>query len=163
MMKKRIISMLLVFCMVVTMVPGQIFASDLKAPEQPKQEATNPFTDVSKKDWYYDSVMYALRNGLFMGTSDTDFSPDGTMTRAMFVTVLGRIAEINLGEYEKASEFTDVAAGSYYGPYVRWATEKGITSGIGKGRFDPNGLVTREQMAALLVRFLMPIISHIRR
>ena len=100
---------------------GQAFA---KEPEHGAAAArsSHPFTDVSKKDWYYDSVMYALRNGLFMGTSYTAFSPDGTMTRAMFVTVLGRIAEIDSGEYDKDSEFTDVVAGSYYEPYVRLAT-----------------------------------------
>lgn len=152
-MTKRIISMILILCMVVGMVPVQVFAAEPETTWQQVQETTNPFQDVSEKDWYYDSVMYALENGLLTGTSDTAFSPESTMTRAMFVTVLGRIAEIDLTEYGNPSAFTDVAPGSYYAPYVQWATEKSITSGIGDGRFDPNGLVTREQMATMLVRF----------
>lgn len=145
--------MILILCMVVGMVPVQVFAAEPETTWQQVQETTNPFQDVSEKDWYYDSVMYALENGLLTGTSDTAFSPESTMTRAMFVTVLGRIAEIDLTEYGNPSAFTDVAPGSYYAPYVQWATEKSITSGIGDGRFDPNGLVTREQMATMLVRF----------
>lgn len=152
-MNKRIISMLLVVCMVITMLPVQLFAIELKTQGQLKHEAVNPFSDVTEADWYYDSVMYAYKNGLFKGTSETDFYPNGTMTRAMYVTVMGRIAEIDISEYDKAPEFTDVKAGSYYAPYVRWATEKGITYGVGNGLFNPNGFVTRQQMAALTLRF----------
>ncbi|MEA4961123.1 InlB B-repeat-containing protein [Lutispora sp.] len=150
---KRIISMLLVFCMVMSMLPLQVLAEDLGKQPQAAQEAVNPFSDVSKTDWYYDSVMYAYQNNLFSGTSESTFSPNGTMTRGMFVTVMGRMAEIDLNAYSKAPEFTDVAAGSYYAPYVQWAIEKGITFGIGGGLFDPDGFVTRQQMAALIVRF----------
>lgn len=161
---KRIISMLLVLCMLGAVVSVQAFAKEhvstrksaeetVTTLQQGQKNITNPFKDVSESDWYYDSVMYALKNGLLMGTGDDTFSPGGTMTRAMFVTLLGRIAKIDAAEYSNGSVFTDVVPGSYYEPYVKWASEKGITSGIGNGMFDPNGLVTREQMAAFLVRY----------
>lgn len=113
----------------------------------------NPFSDVKETDWFYEPVMYALQNGLFEGISDTIFSPQGFMTRAMYVTVMGRIAEINLDDYKGSTEFSDVPVDSWYAPFVKWAKEEGITTGIGSGKFNPDGLITREQMATLIVRF----------
>ena len=55
-------------------------------------DTANPFEDVKQGSWYYDAVQYVRVNGLFYGTSETAFTPDGTMTRGMFVTVLGRMA-----------------------------------------------------------------------
>lgn len=145
--------MFLVLCMVINMIPIQAFSVEPETTLQELPEIINPFKDVSKSDWYYDSVMYAYKNGLLMGTSENTFSPNGTMTRAMFVTILGRIAKVDLSAYSNESAFIDVVSGSYYEPYVQWATKNGITSGIGNGKFNPSGIVTREQMATFLVRF----------
>ena len=156
-MKKRLISMLLVVCMVLTMLPVGAMAAEInsgQAPEAPTAtEVRNPFADVKTGDWFYESVMYVLQNELFKGVSNTKFDPTGTMTRSMYVTVMGRIAEIDPAQYTGNGGFSDVQAGSWYGPYVVWAKEKGITGGVGGGRFTPDGLVTREQMAAMTVRF----------
>jgi uncharacterized repeat protein (TIGR02543 family) len=135
--------------MTISLLPLQALAED-KAPEA---AVVNPFTDVAATDWYYDSVLYAYQHGLFGGTGEKSFSPNGTMTRAMYVTVMGRMAEIDLSVYNKAPAFTDVAAGSYYAPYVQWAMEKGITSGTASGLFDPDGFVTRQQMATFIMRY----------
>ncbi len=159
MMKKRLISILLALCMLLTMLPVQVLAtlteSKPTAAEQTTgaQPVSNPFSDVQESDWFYSSAMYALQNGLFNGTSETSFSPQGTMTRAMYVTVMGRIAGIDPADYSGGSNFSDVPANSWYAPYVNWAQQSNITSGVGNGRFDPDGLVTREQMAAMTVRF----------
>lgn len=149
-MRKRLVAMLLVVCIVVSLLPTAAFAKN-ETKEKPPIE--NPFSDVSERDWYYKNVMYAIENGLFNGTSDTAFSPQGTMTRGMYVTVMGRIAEIDAKDYKGNGNYSDVSENAYYAPYVLWATKKGIAGGVGNGKFDPNGLVTREQMAALTVRF----------
>jgi len=83
--------------------------------------------------------------------SDTKFDPNGTMTRAMFVTVLGRLAGIDATA--TSSSFDDVADGLWYTPYVDWAAQNGITSGKGNNKFDPNGEITRQEMAVMLLRY----------
>ncbi|WP_152679759.1 S-layer homology domain-containing protein [Paenibacillus sp. IHB B 3415] len=111
------------------------------------------FNDVKSSDWFYAAANYVQLNGLFNGTGQDNFSPQGTMTRAMFVTVLGRIAEVDVTKYTEAA-FADVQAGSWYAPYVGWAVESGITSGTGTNSFSPEATLTREQMATFTVRFL---------
>ena len=72
------------------------------------------------------------------------------MTRAMLVTVLWRYA----GRPEAGKNpFTDVPAGQWYTEAVTWAAENGVVSGVGNGRFAPNGNITREQMASILFRY----------
>ena len=84
------------------------------------------------------------------GTSATQFSPDGTTTRGMIVTILHRLE----GEpAAAASSFTDVAAGSYYEDAVNWAAANGIVNGVSETSFAPNTAITREQMAAILYRY----------
>jgi hypothetical protein len=58
--------------------------------------AAQTYTDVSSGSWYYDAVSYVTGKGLFNGTSATAFSPQSTMTRGMFVTVLGRYANVKI-------------------------------------------------------------------
>ena len=158
MMKKRIISTLLAICMLLTMLPLQTLAAltgsqPASAEQSTSANPSNPFSDVRESDWFYSSAMYARQNGLFTGISDTSFSPQGTMTRAMYVTVMGRIAGIDPADYSSGADFSDVPASSWYAPYVNWARQINMTDGVGNDRFDPDGLVTREQMAVLTVRF----------
>ena len=108
------------------------------------------YTDVSEKEWYYDAVQYATQNGLMNGIGDGKFDPEGSMTRAMLVTVLWRYE----GEpAEGENTFTDVPNGTWYTDAVAWAAEKGIVGGVGDGKFDPEGSITREQMATILFRY----------
>ena len=80
-----------------------------------------PFVDVAQGDWYESAVEYAYTNGLFSGTSADAFSPNLTMNRAMLVTVLYRLAGSPEEELNSAqASFWDVAADSWYAPYVRW-------------------------------------------
>ena len=85
---------------------------------------------------------------------DELFDPSGTMTRAMLVTVLGRLAGIDPADYDGQSAFSDVDADSWYGPYVAWAAENGVVEGVGDGLFAPDAPITREQMCTMLVRYL---------
>ena len=108
------------------------------------------FTDVAEKAWYHDAVEYAVTNGLMKGVGGGKFDPEGTMTRAMLVTVLWRYE----GEpAEGENTFTDVPDGTWYTGAVAWAAANGIVGGVGNGKFDPEGRITREQMATLLFRY----------
>ncbi len=111
-----------------------------------------PFTDVSEGDWYYDAVAYVWQEGLFRGMDETTFAPNLAMTRAMFVTVLGRMAGVE-EDRTATSKFTDVKAGSYYAGYVAWAAEQDIVRGTSETTFSPNAKVTREQMATMMYRY----------
>ena len=95
-----------------------------------------PFTDVSAGQWFYDAVAYVYTNGMMEGDSATTFNPDGTMTRAMFWAVLGRID----GATITGTNWADQAR--------EWAMAEGVSDGT-----DPNGLVTREQMVTMLWRY----------
>lgn len=114
--------------------------------------ALTSFTDVHPEDWYCDAVNYAVSNNLFNGTSATTFSPSQPMTRGMFVTVLGRMAEVDTENYTDTS-FSDVPATAYYAPYISWANGEGIVSGIDNDRFSPDESVTREQIAKMLFTY----------
>ncbi len=110
------------------------------------------FQDIAGH-WAEENILYSVSRNIFAGISDTIFAPNECMTRAMFVTVLGRLS----GVYEdksKASGFLDVPTGMWYTPYVAWAAENGIVDGYGDGHFGPNDLVTREQMCAIINRYL---------
>ncbi len=112
--------------------------------------SANPFKDVPEKAWYYPSVMYANDNGLMRGVSETEFGPNETMSRAMIVTVLHRMEKEPAAP---ASGFKDVPAGKWYTVPVAWAAQKGIVNGTTPETFEPNGNVTREQIAAFLYRY----------
>ena len=111
------------------------------------------FSDMpGPADWSHEGIDYAVSHGLFVGTSDTTFSPASAMTRAMLVSVLWRME----GEpaHTDCNPFTDVGR-EWYTDGVLWAAEHDIVAGIGDGRFDPDGDVTREQIAAILCRYTL--------
>ncbi len=104
-----------------------------------------PFNDLSRLDPYYAAVKFVYNRGLFRGVSTTKFAPDAYLTRAMFVTVLGRLCHVDESLYGDVT-FDDVAAGQWYSPFVEWAASVGIVNGVGDNRFDPLGEITHEQM-----------------
>ena len=110
-----------------------------------------PFTDVKSGNWFYDAVQYAYAQGLMTGTSATTFAPNGTMNRAMIVTVLYRLEKSPA--VTGASKFTDVPAGQWYSDAVAWAAANKIVNGYDETTFGPMNAVTREQMAAILFRY----------
>ena len=128
-----------------TMPAGAVTVDAVFAP------VSLPFTDVAETAWYYDAVRYAHVNGLMEGTSDTTFTPNGTTTRAMVVTILWRQAGEPVVNY--AMDFADVAEGTWYAEAVRWAASEGIADGYGDGGFGTNDPITREQFAVMLWRF----------
>ncbi len=110
------------------------------------------FADVpAVGHWAHNAIEEMLYVGLFNGVGDNRFNPDGTMTRAMLVTILYRWnGEPSVG----ACTFTDVPENTWYTDAVAWAAEEGIVNGVGNNRFAPNQPVTREQVATILTRAL---------
>jgi len=126
-------------------------------PNQYLPVVTNPqgmtrFKDVSRNAWYYDAVEYSAQRGWVNGVGNDLFMPEGNLNRAMFVTILGRMEGVQAGDFP-VSGFADVDEDAYYAPYVSWAAETGITTGMNETEFDPNGLVTREQAATFMYRY----------
>ncbi len=118
----------------------------------PEQAWKNPFRDVADDADYIDAIEFVYERGLFKGTSATEFEPETTMTRAMFVTVLGRLDGVNEKAWRGAA-FDDVVAGEWYAPYVKWAASKGIVNGYGDGTFGVDDEVTIEQAVVILARY----------
>lgn len=110
-----------------------------------------PFVDVPAGAWYREAVQYVYGEELFNGTSDTVFSPNRNMNRAMVATVLYRLA--GKPEASGTSLFEDVAANAWYTDAVLWASGSGIVNGYGSNRFGGSDPVTREQLAAMLYRY----------
>ncbi|MBQ4560911.1 MAG: S-layer homology domain-containing protein [Clostridia bacterium] len=116
-------------------------------------EYKNPaFNDVKENAWYYEAVKYCFNHRYMNGTSDNAFTPNGKVTREMFVKVLANLADADLSGYSTSS-FTDVKEGSWYATAVEWAYDNGLTSGMSEDSFGTGQAITREQLAAFLTRF----------
>ena len=122
--------------------------------ENPSTGFENPFTDVSESDWFFGDVKFVYQNGLMNGTSSTTFSPDGTTSRGMIVTILWRMAgSPDMKDEILGYPFQDVDANAYYATAVYWARLNGIADGYGDNTFGPDKPITREQLAAILYRY----------
>ena len=110
-----------------------------------------PFRDVSKRDWYYDDVVYVYRKGYMDGMSSTRFGGELNTTRGQIVTILWRLT----GEPRatKRNPFTDVSSSQYYYDAISWAYDAGVVDGFDARTFKPDQNVTREQLAAILYRY----------
>ena len=111
----------------------------------------SPFSDVKTTRWSYGAIINAVNKGYMNGVSDGKFDPAGSMTRGMVVTVLYRREGSPAVTFR--DDFTDVKAGKYYSDAVIWAKDEGIVNGITETTFEPNGKITREQLATMLSRF----------
>lgn len=118
-------------------------------PEEPSKEII--FVDVPSNAYYYDAVVWAAKEGITDGTSDTTFSPDWGCTRAQMVTFLWR-ANGCPEPSQTECVFEDVDLSSYYGKAVLWAIEQGITDGTSETTFSPEMVCSRAHMATFLFR-----------
>lgn len=109
------------------------------------------FTDVSKTDYFYDAVLWAVENGITTGTSRTRFSPYATCTRAQAVTFLWR-ASGSPAPKNSRMPFEDVSPSAYYYDAVLWALEEGITTGTSSTTFSPDAVIDRAQAVTFLYR-----------
>ena len=115
----------------------------------PKTEAM-VFEDVLDGSYYYEAVLWAVENGITVGTSATTFSPELTCSRAHIVTFLWRAA--NSPSVKTDNPFTDVAADAYYIDAVLWAVKHKITAGTTLSTFSPDEGCTRAQIVTFLYR-----------
>lgn len=111
---------------------------------------SDEFLDT-QEHWAADAIDFVVNEGLFTGSSNTMFSPDAPMNRAMLATVLWRLA--GQPESTAVAGFADVTEGSYFADAVAWAAEQGVVSGISETAFNPEGIVTRQQLAVMLFRY----------
>ena len=109
------------------------------------------FRDVDRGQWYHDGVDYAVSHGLFKGVALDRFDPEGTMTRAMLVTVLYRLD--GAPAIAPDTGFSDVPENEWYAQAIAWGKLRGIVDGVGGGKFAPEDKVTREQAATILYRY----------
>ena len=107
------------------------------------------FRDL-KAQWYHEAIDEALNKGLVNGMTEDLFQPEGTLTRAQFVTILHRLASCPGSSQD--TPFTDLRSGSFYEEAVRWAYEKGYINGTSQSTFSPNAPLIREMAATILWR-----------
>ncbi|MBC8537174.1 S-layer homology domain-containing protein [Clostridiales bacterium BX7] len=130
-------------------MPGS--AVTVKAVFAPDGSATGlPFADVRENDWYLGAVRYVYEAGMMNGVAADAFAPNATLTRGMIAQVLYNLES---RPAVTGSAFDDVAAGAWYASAVNWAASKQIVGGYGGGLFGPEDSITREQMAATLLRY----------
>ncbi len=110
------------------------------------------FKDVKSSDWYYSSVNYVADKGIMNGTSSTKFSPKASLTRAMGVTLLYRVAG-SPSVSGVTIPFTDVKGGQWYTDAVKWSYKNGIVTGKSDTYFHINGNITRAEFATILYRY----------
>ena len=141
-------------------LPEEVLPPEPEQPEAPKGELF--FEDVDEKTWYYEAVLWCAGLGIMTGTQDRLFSPELTMSRAMLVTALYRMAgepepeaASQNGETQtqlEVSPFDDVPQGAWFYKPVLWGVREGVVKGVGEGRFAPDAAVTREELAVILYR-----------
>ena len=148
---KIIIGMILLLCVI---IPSMSLSSSA---------IVMSFNDVKYSDWFYEPVFWCFSKWTMTGYGDGSFKPQNNMTRAEFVVTLGALYEYNVADryaigpavyvdtpYKNMNYFTDVPKGSWYHDAVMWAYTKGYVSGVGNKRFNPNGLITRQEVAQIL-------------
>lgn len=124
----------------------------INQPEGNTATILDSFKDIKEGHWAKESISYVVDKGILKGVSEGSFAPNEDMTRAMFATVLHRLAGESAASGKNA--FKDVKAGSWYENAIVWANEKGIVNGVGTGVFAPNSSITREQMAVMLYNYV---------
>ena len=111
-----------------------------------------PFEDVDSDEWYYSAIKYSYNNKFISGTTSTTFSPDMKLTRGMLVTILHNME--GKPKVTEVNKFPDVQDSTmYYYKAVNWAIKNKIISGYNNGKFGPDDLITREQLAVILWKY----------
>ena len=110
------------------------------------------FSDVAADDWFAASAVYVRDNGIMNGTSATTFNPGGTTSRGQITAILYRAA--GSPAVSGGSAFQDVADTAYYADAAVWASANGIVTGYADGTFGPDDPITRQQLAAILWRYV---------
>lgn len=148
-MKKKVFYLLLTLCAIFAF----IFALSLVSSAAVSDEGMLPFEDVKTDAWYGDAAEFAYSNGIINGMNDYTFAPNGTLTRAQFVTMLANIENADLSAYS-TNQFTDVKPSHWYSGAVAWAYERGIVSGTSDTAFSPNMQINRQTIARIMALYM---------
>ena len=140
-MRERALALLLCAGVAAAMLPGAALA-----------DGGRGFTDVPPTAWYHNDVDYAAQRGYLRGVADGVFAPEAVLTRAMLVVALARVDGAETAD--AVPPFSDIPPGAWCAGAVAWAADRGLVSGVGGGRFDPDGAATREQLCTVLAAFL---------
>lgn len=126
---------------------------DTNTPAQDTTTSTivNGMNDVPSTEWYADAVKYVMDKNIMTGVGANRFAPSDPATRAMIATILYRIA--GQPSVSANTSFTDVEAGTWYTNAVAWGQANGVITGQNAQTFNPNGNITREQLATILYRY----------
>ncbi|MDR0569769.1 MAG: S-layer homology domain-containing protein [Clostridiales Family XIII bacterium] len=129
-------------------------AVDVAEEEPPLSGLPWPaFDDVKEGDWFYDDVRSVYQDGYMNGTGARIFEPNSPLTRAMMVTILGRIQGVSPAAFTDVP-YTDLDPNAYYAPYVDWGAKNGVVTGYTAEIFKPDQIVSRQEMAAMIGRYL---------
>lgn len=109
------------------------------------------FKDVEDKNWYTGAVNYVYEKGIMNGVSEDNFSPNTVCTRNMFISMIHRMADSP--KVEADIKFKDIEAGSYYEDAIKWGVTNHIISGYNESTFGTNDVISREQVAVILMNF----------
>lgn len=112
----------------------------------------NDYIDTPYDAWYYNAVLECSEKGFFSGIGNNTFGVNMPLTRAMFVTVLARVAGVDSSIYTQSS-FSDVSSSAWYSPFAEWAYSNGITGGTGNGCFSPDKAITRQEICVMLYSY----------
>ncbi|MBQ7500363.1 MAG: S-layer homology domain-containing protein, partial [Clostridia bacterium] len=141
-------------CLILTLIT--VFAVIPLGSYAAENAGGNRFEDVPEGKWYSDAVAFCKANGYMSGVAKDIFGVNETVTRAMVVTVLWRMAGSPANEtviYGYENPFTDITENKLYTPAVYWAYKRGFALGVTPDRFGPNAPATREQIVTILRRF----------
>ena len=121
-----------------------------------KESWKNKYEDIKENDWFYEAIRFVDELKIFNGMTETKFEPNSIMNRAMSLTVIYRLAGMPKAE-NQINIFNDVEEGTYYYEAIIWAIENGIVNGVTESEFAPQDNVTREQLVAMLYRYVKTI------
>lgn len=115
-------------------------------------EENERFFDVKRSDWFYDAVHALVDDGIINGITYNKFAPNDNITRAQFAQILALASGADLSSY--TCTFEDVKEGDWFYPAIAWANNVGVVNGISETTFAPNALITRQDMALMLSRYI---------
>ena len=138
-------------------IVSSVGSSVLKATWKDKAEVdvTQMFTDV-EKNWAYPGIQYCVTHGIMGGMGDGTFAPTGTTTRAQIVQILYNLE--GTPAVSGTTPFTDLTA-NWYKPAILWAYQNNVVAGKSPSTFDPEGPVTREQIAVILTQYMFHVLK----
>ena len=149
---KRLMAVLLAMLMLVGILTPMASANNIHS-----LSSWHTFTDAGQNLWHTNAVQFVFQNGIMTGTSATQFNPYGNLTRAESTALIFRLhmdRDANANDSIQ-NDFQDVSNTAWYAPYVTWAANNGIVTGVDERTFHPTDRIIREDFATMLYRYAM--------